>query len=91
MHRRQGETYQIQGAIAQGTSQYGMQTFDQAIFALYESKRITLDEPIRWVSNVNEFTLRVQGIGSTSDMTRDQMAQSDTGTGGAPDVERFGV
>ena len=85
------KTYQIQGAIAQGTSQYGMQTFDQAIFALYESQRITLDEAIRWVSNVNEFTLRVQGIRSTSDMTRDQMAQSDTGTGGAPDVERFGV
>ncbi|MDQ3348561.1 MAG: type IV pilus twitching motility protein PilT, partial [Acidobacteriota bacterium] len=29
-------TAQIHGAIASGTSQYGMQTFDQSIFALYQ-------------------------------------------------------
>ena len=29
------KTHLIQGAIAQGTSQYGMQTFDQSIFNLY--------------------------------------------------------
>ena len=30
------KTHLIHGAIAQGTSQYGMQTFDQSIFSLYE-------------------------------------------------------
>ena len=30
------KTHLIHGAIAQGTSQYGMQTFDQSIFRLYE-------------------------------------------------------
>jgi len=36
---------------------------------------------------VNEFKLRVQGIGTTSDMSRDQMANTVTG---APEITRFG-
>ena len=31
------KSHLIHGAIAQGTSQYGMQTFDQSVFSLYES------------------------------------------------------
>jgi twitching motility protein PilT len=57
-------THLIHGAIAQGGSQYGMQTFDQAIFALYEQGVVALDEALRWASNVDEFQLRVQGISS---------------------------
>ena len=83
------KTYQIKGAIAQGTSQYGMQTFDQAIYALYAKQRITLDEALRWVSNVDEFKLKVQGIGSTSDMARNEMAES-AEVSESPDIERFG-
>jgi twitching motility protein PilT len=36
------KTHLIQGAIAQGTSQYGMQTFDQSIFGLYSQGLIAL-------------------------------------------------
>ena len=68
------KTHLIQGAIAQGTSQYGMQTFDQSIFNLYSQEIITYDEALRWASNVDEFKLRVQGISTTSDQARDQMA-----------------
>ena len=68
------KTHLIQGAIAQGTSQYGMQTFDQSIFNLYSQDIITYDEALRWASNVDEFKLRVQGISTTSDQARDQMA-----------------
>ncbi|MDP2391455.1 MAG: type IV pilus twitching motility protein PilT [Acidobacteriota bacterium] len=68
------KTHLIAGAIAQGTSQYGMQTFDQSIFSLFQSELISYDEALRWASNVAEFKLRVQGISNTADISRDQMA-----------------
>ncbi len=80
----------IPGAIASGTSQYGMQTFDQSIFTLYEHGLVTLDEAMRWASNVDEFKLRVQGISSTSDLARQQMEHAAKRAGGVPDIIRFG-
>ena len=70
------KTHLIAGAIAQGTSQYGMQTFDQSIFSLFTNDLITYDEALRWASNVDEFKLKVQGISTTSDASRDQMANT---------------
>jgi twitching motility protein PilT len=85
------KTGQIHGAIAAGTSQYGMQTFDQSIFGLYQQGLVTLDEALRWASNVDEFKLKVQGIASTADMARDEMARrAGTGTAGMPEITRFG-
>ena len=97
------KTHLIQGAIAQGTSQYGMQTFDQSIFSQFQNELISCEEAVRWASNVDEFKLRVQGISTTSDMSRDQMAGAVFGgpskekPGGpskappkAPEVTRFG-
>ena len=81
-------TAQIHAAIASGTSQYGMQTFDQSIFGLYQQGFVTLEEALRWASNVDEFKLKVQGIATTSDMARDEMAQG--GGVGQPDIIRFG-
>ena len=81
-------TSQIHSAIASGTSQYGMQTFDQSIFNLYQQGFVTLDEALRWASNVDEFKLKVQGISTTADMARDEMARS-TGQG-SPEITRFG-
>ena len=83
------KTSQIRGAIAQGTSQYGMQTFDQSIFFLYQRKLITAEEALRWASNADEFKLKMQGITTTSDMARDEMARAGAG-GGAPPVTRIG-
>ncbi len=81
------KTALIHGAIAAGTSQYGMQTFDQSIFALYQQGFVTLDEALRWASNVDDFKLKVQGIATTAEMTRDEMAR-----GGVvqADIIRFG-
>src|SRR5207244_13054695 len=67
------KTHLIHGAIAAGTSQYGMQTFDQSIFALYEQGPLSYEEALRWASNVDEFKLKVQGIATTADMARDSM------------------
>jgi twitching motility protein PilT len=78
-------TAQIHGAIASGTSQYGMQTFDQSIFSLYQQGFVTVDEALRWASNVDEFKLKIQGISTTADQARDEMAR-----GGAPEITRFG-
>jgi twitching motility protein PilT len=77
------KTHLIPGAIAAGTSQYGMQTFDQSIFSLFKNELITYDEALRWASNVDEFKLKVQGISTTADASRDQMAASILGTPGA--------
>jgi twitching motility protein PilT len=80
---------QIHGAIAAGTSQYGMQTFDQSIFGLFQQGFVTLEEAMRWASNVDEFKLKVQGISTTADMARDEMARKVTG-GGSQEITRFG-
>src|SRR4051812_33442495 len=68
------KTHLIPGAIAQGTSQYGMQTFDQSIFSLCARGLISIEEALRWVSNLDDFKLKVQGISTTTEMARDQMA-----------------
>jgi twitching motility protein PilT len=70
------KTSGIHAAIAAGTSQYGMQTFDQSIFGLYQQGFVTPEEALRWASNVDEFKLKMQGIGTTSEMARDEMAQA---------------
>jgi twitching motility protein PilT len=85
------KTHLIPGAIAQGTSQYGMQTFDQSIFSLFEQGLISYEEALRWASNVDEFKLRVQGISTTGDTAREQMARVGAGAGaGQPEITRFG-
>ena len=85
------KTHLIPGAIAAGTSQYGMQTFDQSIFGLYQQQLVSYEEALRWASNVDEFKLRVQGIATTADMSRDQMARSVVGGSGGPEISRFGA
>jgi twitching motility protein PilT len=85
------KTSMIPGAIAAGTSQYGMQTFDQSIFRLYQHGFVTLEEALRWASNVDEFKLKVQGISTTTESARDEMARKPAlGGGGAPEITRFG-
>jgi twitching motility protein PilT len=81
------KTHLIPGAIASGTSQYGMQTFDQSIFGLFEQQLITYEEALRWASNKDEFKLKVQGISTTAGMSQDAMAKT---TVGQPEITRFG-
>jgi twitching motility protein PilT len=61
------KTYMIREAIAAGTSQYGMQTFDQSLFHLLQSRLITQEEALHNASNPDEFKMRVQGIYSADD------------------------
>src|SRR5688572_13382831 len=90
------KTHLIPGAIAQGTSQYGMQTFDQSIFNLFEQGHVSYEEALRWASNVDEFKLKVQGISTTAELARDEMARASKGpatkppASRTPEITRFG-
>jgi len=81
------KTHSIAGAIASGTSQYGMQTFDQSIFGHFQKGIISYDDALRYATNQDEFKLKVQGISTTSEMSQDQMARTVTGV---PEITRFG-
>ena len=70
------KTKYIREQIALGTSQYGMQTFDQSLFQLYKSGLITLDEALRRATNPDEFRLKIQGVQFTADISREQMEES---------------
>ncbi|MCK5880011.1 MAG: type IV pilus twitching motility protein PilT [Holophagae bacterium] len=70
------KTKLIHDSIAGGTSQYGMQTFDQSLFFLYKQELISYDEALKRASNPDEFKLRIQGVQSTTDMSREMMEQS---------------
>ena len=70
----QEKTTQIRELIAQGGSQYGMQTFDQSLFQLLKGGLISIETALENASNPDDFKLKVSGISSTSDSARDQMA-----------------
>jgi twitching motility protein PilT len=67
------KTRLMREAIAAGTSQYGMQTFDQSIYDHYRAGRITLEDAFSYSSNPEELKLRIQGIYSTKDTSIESM------------------
>ena len=67
------KTTQIRDAISAGTSQYGMQVFDQSLFYLYQSGLIGLEEALRGATNPDEFRLRLAGIQNTSAIAKEEM------------------
>jgi twitching motility protein PilT len=70
------KTKLIKTAIAAGTSQYGMQTFDQSLYQLFERQLITYEEALRQATNPDEFKLKVGGIQSASDLAQEAMEAS---------------
>ncbi len=67
------KTRLLREAIAAGTSQYGMQSFDQSLWELYQQGLVTYDTALENASNSDDFKLRVQGISSTTDISRNEM------------------
>ena len=72
------KTRMIRDAIAAGTSQYGMQTFDQSLFDLYSRNLITMEEALMRASNPDDFRLRIQGVRSSADAAREEMERAMT-------------
>jgi len=62
------KTSLLASAIVSGAHEYGMQSFDQSILTLTQANTVTVDEAVRWVTNVEEFKMRLRGItpGSTA-------------------------
>ena len=69
------KTNLIRDAIASGTSEYGMQTFDQSIYQLYKDEYISFEQGLRYSTSPNNFKLRVAGIQSSSDIAKEEMAK----------------
>jgi len=57
----------IPDLIEEGTSQYGMQSFDQALLQLFQRKLITLDVAKKFSTRPGDFELKVAGIVGASD------------------------
>jgi twitching motility protein PilT len=92
----QDKTKLIRDYIAQGKLHYGMQTFDQSILDHMKAGVITYDEALKWVTNVDDFKLKVQGIHSTSDMAEggdapelEDKGGDETGGFGGVEIDRF--
>jgi twitching motility protein PilT len=73
------KTRAIREAISAGTSQYGMQTFDQSLWDLFQAGLVSYDTALESASNADEFKLRMQGIASTSDISRQSMQSAGFG------------
>lgn len=72
IHDRE-KTILIRDAISTGVSQYGMQTFDQSIYQLYQQGYISYEQGLRYSSSPDNFKLRVDGIRSTMDVALEDM------------------
>jgi twitching motility protein PilT len=83
-------TKYIREQISLGTSQYGMQTFDQSLFQLYKAELISVETALQAATNPDEFRLKLQGVEFTSDAARQQMEQSVGSANQEFQVERLG-
>ncbi len=55
----------IPDLIAQGSIQYGMQSFDQSLFHWYQQGIISYESAIFYATNPSEFALKVSGVDSS--------------------------
>ena len=65
-------TPEIPAFIAQGQSQYGMQTFDQCLLRLYRDGMISYETAREAATNADDFDLKVRGIFSASEASFEQ-------------------
>ena len=70
-----GELHEIK-PIMQKSRELGMQTFDQALFDLYEGGKITYDDAMRYADSMNELRLRIKLEGQAA-KDKDAMAELD--------------
>jgi twitching motility protein PilT len=73
------KTRAIKEALASGTSQYGMQTFDQSLYELYTHGLISYDVALENASNPDDFALKCQGISGTAEAASEQMRSAGYG------------
>ena len=57
----------LHSVVAEGVTQYGMQTFDQSVLGLLRDGVITEEEALKNCNNPNELSLKLKGISAASD------------------------
>src|SRR5262249_54923875 len=80
---------QLHQLIAEGVTQYGMQTFDQSVLGLLREGLITEEEALRNCNNPNELALKLKGIAATSDRTWQPIEAGEGG--GSPGASAAGT
>ena len=60
------KTSSIRQAIQEGVTQYGMQSFDQALASLVKGGIVAAADGIRYATHPNELALHLQGINDAS-------------------------
>ncbi|MEK7238480.1 MAG: PilT/PilU family type 4a pilus ATPase [Nitrospirota bacterium] len=81
------KTKLIPDFIAQGYTQYGMQTFDQSLFDLYKNGLITYEDALQRATKPDDFVLRIKGIRSTSEWQEGVISSEKKEE---PKIDRFG-
>lgn len=84
------KTRRIHDVITAGTSQYGMQTFDQSLAQLCREKLVSYEEALRWCSNPDDFALKMKGVQSTGDLTWETEKPAAAPASPGFKIERFG-
>jgi twitching motility protein PilT len=69
------KTRSIREAISAGPSQYGM----QSLWDLFQAGLVNYETALESASNADEFKLRMQGIASTADISRQSMQSAGFG------------
>jgi len=70
----------IPDLIAEGSIQYGMQSFDQSLFHWYQQGVISYESALFYASNPSEFALKLSGVDSQASRAFGGSAGSDAGS-----------
>jgi twitching motility protein PilT len=81
--RESKRTPEIPAYIQQGSTQYGMQTFDQCLLRLYRDSVISYETARESATNADDFDLKVRGIFSTGELTFEGDAKKEAEPGKA--------
>jgi twitching motility protein PilT len=82
------KTKLIPDYIAEGFSQYGMQTFDQSFLNLYQRGIITYEDAISRATNPDDFALKIKGVISTKESWEEGASSKENDKKGF-NIERF--
>jgi len=72
--REGDQLHTLPDLIAEGRTQYGMQTFDQSLMDLYRRGLVSYQSATQFATNPAEFALRASGVEASSDLTFDSSA-----------------
>src|SRR3990170_6763812 len=81
------KTKLIPDFVAQGYTQYGMQTFDQSLFDLFKNGLITYEDALQRATKPDDFVLKIKGIRSTSEWQEGVISSEKKED---PKIDRFG-